>query len=311
MKCPNKVKVFAWRFRKDSLPTKSALKRRRIIEVSLCPLCGREEETSCHALWRCSSTKLVWKEILGDLWNFFKTDLVCCSSNRQVADVILALADLVGLERMWVTALVIWNQRNAFVMQGLQPSPTSIVSKAREWLSVNIVESHCPPPVGPRWIVPPHTWYKINFDGAMFTSINRVGVSAVMCNDRGEFMAAMVDTLEGALNNDHVKAAAALRAIDVAISIGLDKILLEGDSLRIIQAINSDEDDLSPVGNIISDIRTKSRSFGQFAAVHVPKSTNKVAHRAAKATIRFNEFIVWMEEPLIFFVILFCKMFCY
>lgn len=54
-----KVSSCAWRILHKSLPTKSFLVRRGILNEAMCSLCG-EEETLDHALWKCKRAKFTW-----------------------------------------------------------------------------------------------------------------------------------------------------------------------------------------------------------------------------------------------------------
>nr|GEY09799.1 RNA-directed DNA polymerase, eukaryota [Tanacetum cinerariifolium] len=61
---PIKINVFAWRARLDRLPTRSNLVRRGVVlDSSLCPLCGLVPEDIYHVLFRCDTTKLVFRRI--------------------------------------------------------------------------------------------------------------------------------------------------------------------------------------------------------------------------------------------------------
>lgn len=53
---------FLWRACNNILPTKENLMRRKIVSGPTCPLCGRETETSGHALWSCDAARAVWSE---------------------------------------------------------------------------------------------------------------------------------------------------------------------------------------------------------------------------------------------------------
>lgn len=50
MKVSSATKHFLWRSGTDSLPTKSLLYKRKIVEDSNYPICLREEESIIHAL---------------------------------------------------------------------------------------------------------------------------------------------------------------------------------------------------------------------------------------------------------------------
>nr|GEU39705.1 RNA-directed DNA polymerase, eukaryota [Tanacetum cinerariifolium] len=61
---PIKINVFAWRARLDRLATRSNLVRRGVVlDSSLCPLCGLVLEDIHHVLFRCDTTKLVFRRI--------------------------------------------------------------------------------------------------------------------------------------------------------------------------------------------------------------------------------------------------------
>lgn len=57
LKVPNRVIMFLWRAFKDILPTLSNLKRRKIIDTCLCPICMIHIESVGHALWDCEAGK--------------------------------------------------------------------------------------------------------------------------------------------------------------------------------------------------------------------------------------------------------------
>lgn len=65
MQVPNKIKVFAWRACKDSLPTQNNLKR--IISEEVCCFCHAVCEDLVHALISCPS--------INDHWEFFMSAL--------------------------------------------------------------------------------------------------------------------------------------------------------------------------------------------------------------------------------------------
>ncbi|KAF7838845.1 Pyruvate carboxyltransferase [Senna tora] len=57
---PQKIKTFLWKSCKAALPTKASLVRRKLGTDSLCPICGREDESMEHLFLLCHGPKLVW-----------------------------------------------------------------------------------------------------------------------------------------------------------------------------------------------------------------------------------------------------------
>lgn len=186
-------------------------------------------------------------------------------------------------------------------MKGIDPPTGSVVpnmcSWLEEWQNANVTIAAQPIQVVTIWSPLDEGWYKINFDRAFSVGDRVGGAGAVIRNERGEFMVAMTSSIPGAGSSDHVEAMAGLMALDVALSIGLNRIVLEGDAIRIIQAILSTDEDLSPIGTIIKDIKLKVRSFVDFTATHVKRDANTAAHRAARFALSSRDFSVWMEEP--------------
>jgi hypothetical protein len=60
LKVPNVEKNFIWRACHDILPTRENLQKRKVVNDPLCPVCGKEEETTVHILWNCPSAMDVW-----------------------------------------------------------------------------------------------------------------------------------------------------------------------------------------------------------------------------------------------------------
>lgn len=70
--CPNKVKHFLWRACKNSLPSKSNLVRRKMIQDHTCDRCLGPSESVIHALWSCLAIDFVWEETA--CWDFRETE---------------------------------------------------------------------------------------------------------------------------------------------------------------------------------------------------------------------------------------------
>ena len=60
---PVKLKFFIWTTLHESLPTRSLLCHRGIIQMDLCPRCNRYTETILHCLRDCEFAVLIWKSL--------------------------------------------------------------------------------------------------------------------------------------------------------------------------------------------------------------------------------------------------------
>jgi hypothetical protein len=60
---PLKVKIFAWRLSQEALVTQSDMKKRTLEEHATCQICGMEDETSYHAVVRCTQAVVLRHEM--------------------------------------------------------------------------------------------------------------------------------------------------------------------------------------------------------------------------------------------------------
>ena len=81
-------------------------------------------------------------------------------------------------------------------------------------------------------------FYKINFDGVIFESTARAGLGVVVRDEEGMVIAALSQNIKLPSSVDLVEALAAQRAILFAQEISVTHVEVEGDSLKVITAIN-------------------------------------------------------------------------
>jgi hypothetical protein len=62
VKGPRVLTTFLWKACANILPTRDNLRRRGVVEESICPICKLELETVSHALWHCLAASNVWRE---------------------------------------------------------------------------------------------------------------------------------------------------------------------------------------------------------------------------------------------------------
>lgn len=108
------------------------------------------------------------------------------------------------------------------------------------------------------WQPPPTEAYKLNFDAAVFLDLGKSGYGAIIQNEKGEVMAAMVAmTTSGpkVCTSDEVELLACQRAIEFAVDAGFLRMIIEGDNINVIHAISSSVENTSPYGNVVDDIR--------------------------------------------------------
>ena len=147
-----------------------------------------------------------------------------------------------------------------------------------------------------RWEPPPANFVKINFDGAVFSKDKFSGVGAVIRDENGLVLGSCSKHLPQAYSAVEVEALAAATALALAEDLGMQRVILEGDSLVIIKALREEEQFFSPVGLLLEDVRMLSLSFQQLLYSHTKREGNSVAHNLARYANSIPEFLVWMED---------------
>lgn len=125
-------------------------------------------------------------------------------------------------------------------------------------------------------------------------------------NDKGLVMASLSQQIPLPFTITEVEALAAQRAVEFAARLGMDRVIIEGDSQIIINTLNSDHQSLTPFRHIANDVQyIASQSFNDFRFSHVRRFCNAVTHTLAQRAISSPNMVVRMEDvpPDISFVL--------
>ena len=79
-----------------------------------------------------------------------------------------------------------------------------------------------------------------------------------------------------------LEALACQRAVQFALEIGLNQVVVEGDSVTVIEALKNDTGQFASYGNILDDIRFQSTSFQYVEFSYTSRVCNSVANALAK-----------------------------
>ncbi|XP_062152086.1 uncharacterized protein LOC133860513 [Alnus glutinosa] len=133
-----------------------------------------------------------------------------------------------------------------------------------------------------RWRPPLPGCLKINWDVARDSLSRSVGIGFIVRDSNGLPYAAGSFSLKTLLDPIVAEALAALRALEFCRSRGYSNIMLEGDSLEVVNSINDSGLNWSRIGPIVSDIKEVLRSFQVWQIGHTKRGGNVVAHKLAK-----------------------------
>ena len=112
----------------------------------------------------------------------------------------------------------------------------------------------------------------------------------------GQVMASLAQRIPLPSTTIEVEALVAQRAMEVALEIGLNKGVLEGDSLILMNALKTNSHSLAQFGHIIKDIQFLASQFSIISFSHVKRHCNTIAHSIARRALSFSSLQVWMED---------------
>ena len=95
---------------------------------------------------------------------------------------------------------------------------------------------HSPPT---RWVPPENGLYKVNYDAAIFDSLGYAGLGVVIRDSTGQIIAALSQKIGLPHSVETTEALAALRAVVFAKELSVFKGLVEGDCLKVVQALKA------------------------------------------------------------------------
>ena len=92
----------------------------------------------------------------------------------------------------------------------------------------------------------------------------------------------------------------ACHRLDLIQGLGCKKIIVESDSLDVIQAYQGVIEIWSPYTAILADIFQESFRIGLVSFVHCPREANRAAHNLARNTYIFQKLICFgIEIPIV------------
>ena len=222
----------------------------------ICDRCGDHSESILHCLWLCDEARSVWRFDPGFLFLFRKQ----CRSFFELVEVLFKEGSSYRIALFATIAWGLWQRLNR--MRVHQPSwhLHEIGDRAKE-LVREFFYAH--KPVSPlprssrcaRWVPPPSGCYKANVDAAMFEALDCTGIGVVVRDHEGCIVAALSQRVRLTQSMEMAEALAARRAVVFAKELSLSDVLVEGDCLRVMQALAGSGRCNTLFGQVIEDTR--------------------------------------------------------
>ncbi|XP_042944640.1 uncharacterized protein LOC122278525 [Carya illinoinensis] len=147
-----------------------------------------------------------------------------------------------------------------------------------------------------RWKKPDAMICKVNWDAALDVKNKQVAIGIIVRDSEGEILACLCSKLSIVVKAIVAEAYALRRALFFCLELGLQKVLLEGDSQVVVKDTNSNADIWANYGVVIEDIRSLLKDNMSWSVNFIHREANNVAHSLAKMALTCDEEIVWMEE---------------
>lgn len=261
-------------------------------------------ESTGHVLWDCakaeeagSCSKLVGLSNRSECCSFM--DLMWkMVINDQVEEEKVA--------RMVTIAWALWFYRNDIRLGGVRKAGQDVVRQATQYLEEYwsaIGREQSAPVVIERVVSqfpPRENQFKINVDGAVFAHQKEAGLGVIIRDDRGRVEAAMRRKVQVPWVALEAEAKAFEAGLLLARDIGIQDVILEGDSLVIYNALCEISLPPSSIASIVVGMMDLCKAFRRIEFSHVKRKDNRPAHLLAKYAVGIDDFLVWMEENLCF-----------
>lgn len=194
----------------------------------------------------------------------------------------MAPANTIFLYTVWA----IWKARNNLIFNK-QRSPATITAKtaltnAMEFKSAtsNWQFAASPRPSAPAtWIPPPDGFFKLNSDGSV--QRNSAAAGGLIRDQRGDWVSGFSMNI-GPSSIADSELWGLRQGIFQALQLGINRLIVESDSLEAIQALTLHARPNSPGPALLMDCRGLLQKFEAFQVKHTPRTTNHAADFLAK-----------------------------
>ncbi|XP_042974848.1 uncharacterized protein LOC122306483 [Carya illinoinensis] len=261
IQAPQATKALLWRAAKESLATNMNLHKRKVVESPLCPICLRYPESVSHALWTCAAAQDVW---LKSSRRVQKLDIL----NGSFKAILMPFWSQLSkreLTEVAITAKAIWHRRNTWFFEKKFQSPSQ-VSK------------------------------QVHAEMVAIGSRSKVGIGVIVRDSEGLVIASLCSSITLNPNPMLGEAVAALRATILCAELGLTQIIIEGDALNVVQAVQSEEENWNAFGMVIRDVKSLLSKVREWSIQHTHREFNVIAHTLAKYALTCSDDCILLED---------------
>ncbi|XP_042974744.1 uncharacterized protein LOC122306381 [Carya illinoinensis] len=200
-----------------------------------------------------------------------------------------------------LTTWLIWKRRNDLVFNNQFSHPNSII-QAFKLLIAELHQSQQPAQANSthsnakaQWEAPPQGKLMLNWDVGIHKLNCKVGVRAVIRDWEGKVCATLRMNHSLFLEPLLAEAFAAYQASIFLKTLGWQEVIIEGDSLQVVNGLMSPSKIDSYVGILIRDTKITLNSFTNWSARHTRRTCNNLAHVLCKDALSISNSIMTMD----------------
>jgi ribonuclease HI len=314
--CLPKAGFFLWLASQNRILTEDRLHKFGFQGPSRCVLCKHNIEDVDHLLYRCPFSQSCWEWLRLKLgWSsplpksFFKF-LIGWPTN-MVKGIYNKLWNICPAIVSWE----IWKERNRRIFQDSEMELEGLLLKMEASI-VEVSNSHLrkvrkeegsfsswdglmkknwsklinPPLVYSKsskmarkdckWFPPPHGWHKLNFDGAARGNPGTAGIGCIINDDSGNWIAKKALSIRPTTNN-FAELEALEKGLLLCLELGLTKVIIEGDSQIILNAIRKRATPNWALNSKLSDVLTLIDQLADSRICHILREGNQKADALA------------------------------
>nr|ABN06084.1 Polynucleotidyl transferase, Ribonuclease H fold [Medicago truncatula] len=334
LKVPPKIKNFMWRVCRGVLPTRNKLRDKGVQCPEACVNCSTTSEDVKHLFCVCTFDVQVWQ--LSDLWSEIQQAVIHFDTASAVIFDLLQRFTL-EQSQIFVTMWSLWKRRNLKVWENKNESCAMTVDRARvmmeEWQLatatrsapthqhthlqnpsaataqqpvVHLQQSHVASAVSAQQsLVPSISWerpsrgrFKCNVDAGFSTSKNRIGIGICVRDDDGAYVLAKTISFDVVHPVRVGEALGLYHALEWLSDMQFDNMDFAMDSKITYDAFNSQKDDISEFGHIISARQSLfSTHFTNSRVEFIRRQANAAAHAFAGEATSLTSPVIYFNIP--------------
>ncbi|XP_062079742.1 uncharacterized protein LOC133784393 [Humulus lupulus] len=143
------------------------------------------------------------------------------------------------------------------------------------------------------WNPPPAGCLKLNIDATIDSKRNKIEFGVVVRNDKGKVLVSLTVPSPGNFTSSIAEGQTLLHALKWCLIVSLPISCVEVDSKVIVDNIMFSDEDLSPLSDIVREIRNSLSSFLRITLSYVPRQANTLAHKLARKALELDDELVW------------------